>query len=83
MSPGVENKIMTKEYFRGGKSKKVKNLHFSLKITILRYVTSAMAYIISESHPESFFLAAYQMSPGVENKISTQKYIRVTRPYIL
>ena len=35
-----------------------------------------MAYTISKNHPEYFFLASYQMSPGVENKISTEKYIR-------
>ena len=35
-----------------------------------------MAYTIGRNDPEYFFLASYQMSPGVENKISTKKYIR-------
>ena len=41
-----------------------------------QYIQAAMAYIISKNHPEYFFLASYQMSPGVENKISTKKYFR-------
>ena len=35
-----------------------------------------MAYTIGRNDPEYFFLASYQMSLGVENKISTEKYIR-------
>ena len=36
-----------------------------------------MAYTICKNHPEYFFLASYQMSPGVESKISTKNYSRV------
>ena len=36
-----------------------------------------MAYTISKKQPKYFLFASYQMSPGVENKISTKKYIRV------
>ena len=35
-----------------------------------------MAYTIGRNDPEYFFLASYQMSPGVENKISTKNYFR-------
>ena len=35
-----------------------------------------MAYTISKKHPKYFLVASYQMSPGVENKISTKKYVR-------
>ena len=35
-----------------------------------------MVYAISKNHPEYFFLAPYQVSPGVENKILTKKYFR-------
>ena len=35
-----------------------------------------MAYTIGRNDPEYFFLASYQTSPGVENKISTKSYFR-------
>ena len=35
-----------------------------------------MVYTISKKHPEYFFLASYQVSPSVENKIWTKKYFR-------
>ena len=35
-----------------------------------------MAYPIIQNHPEYFFLAPYQVSQGVENKILTKKYFR-------
>ena len=40
-----------------------------------QYIQAAMAYIISKNHPEYFFLASYQMSPGVENKILTKNIL--------
>ena len=35
-----------------------------------------MAYTIGRNDPEYFFLASYQMSLGVENKILTKNYFR-------
>ena len=35
-----------------------------------------MAYTIGQNNPEYFFLALYQTSPGVENKILTKNYFR-------
>ena len=40
-----------------------------------------MAYTIGRNDPEYFFLASYQMSPGVENKISTKKYVRGVKKF--
>ena len=35
-----------------------------------------MVYTIGKNQPKYFFLAPYQVSPGVENKILTKKYFR-------
>ena len=58
--PGVENKIMTKKYFRGGQ--KIENLHFSLKISILRYVT----FNTQNQFKYIFFLQILNNTPPLE-----------------
>ena len=45
-------------------------------MSILRYVNSAMAYNIRQNQSKYFFLASYQLSSGVEDKILTKKYFR-------
>ena len=78
MSPGIENKILTKEYFfLGGEGgKKIRKWKKLSENTYFRYESSAMVYTISQNHPECFFLALYHMSPGVENNILAKKYLR-------
>ena len=49
---------------------------FHEKMSILRYVNSAMAYNIRQNQSKYFFLASYQLSSGVEDKILTKKYFR-------
>ena len=45
-------------------------------MSIFRYVNSAMVYNIRQNQSKYFFLASYQLSSGVEDKILTKKYFR-------
>ena len=74
MSPGVENKISTKKYFRGGS--KIRKVEKIIKNHLLEILNLCNGLHFQQKSPWIFFLNSYQMSPGVKNKISTKKYFR-------
>ena len=74
MSPGVENKISTEKYIRGGQKIRFFKKYIKNHLFEILNLCNGLHYL--QKPPRIFFLASYQMSLGVENKILTKNYFR-------